>query len=90
MYTLNRFQVNIFTIIIESFIFISLKVYTLMQTPTDFDPPKRGQHLNLIFAISDWFIENESTNVGVKFLFLIIIYQENSILVYGHQSHVLK
>lgn len=38
-----------------------------MQTPTDLDPPKRVYNLTLIFAISDWFIENESSFFLINF-----------------------
>lgn len=31
-----------------------------MQTLTDLDPPKRVHRLTLCFAVSGWFIENES------------------------------
>lgn len=38
-----------------------MQVYILMQTPTDLDLLKRVKHLILIFGISGWFNENEST-----------------------------
>lgn len=44
-----------------------------MQTPTDYDPPKLGYHLTLIFfAILGWFFENESRFL---FNFTLITYQ---------------
>lgn len=37
-----------------------MQEYIFMPTPTDIHPPERAHHLTLIFAISSWFIENES------------------------------
>lgn len=44
-----------------------------MLNPTDLDPPNRVYHLNPIFAISGWLIENEN-RFCISF----------SIIVYGH------
>lgn len=49
-----------------------MQAYNLMQPPPhDLDPPQRIHHLILIFAISDWFIKNNS----MFLIYLPTIYQ---------------
>lgn len=54
MFILSNSRINIFT-----FYVIIQYHFILMLTPTVLDPPKRFNHLTLIFAISVWFIKIE-------------------------------
>lgn len=52
-----------------------------MSTATDLDSPKLVHHISFIYAISDWFIENESRFLinfkVITTLYLILIYKHH-------------